>query len=97
MISGAPECVLIPDNRGLHLISTHGYPKFYLFARINHGIGELLVRYSEGVTQIRKEWKSRPGGADGGIEAPGKSDSHDQSPHESDRRTDQFDDLDVDL
>lgn len=75
----------------------HGYPKLYFFAVTKHGIGELLTRYGEGATLIRKEWKPRPGGADDKKEPSDNDDSDDEGPHESDHGTDKLDEPDADL
>ncbi|KAJ7780246.1 hypothetical protein DFH07DRAFT_910630, partial [Mycena maculata] len=48
-----------PKTRRLHLIQGHGYPKEYLFAVTNKGIGGLLKRWGEGASLIRGQWKTR--------------------------------------
>ena len=75
----------------------HGYPKLYFFAVTKHGIGELLSRYGEGATLIRKEWKPRPGNVDDAkVRAPNEDDSDDEDSHQSDHDTDKSEDVDAD-
>ncbi|KAG8742854.1 hypothetical protein FRC10_000833 [Ceratobasidium sp. 414] len=63
-LESCPRKFRTPKGRRLHLISVHGYPKLYFFAVTKHGIGQLLERYGEGATLIRKEWKPRAQGSD---------------------------------
>ncbi|KAG8722144.1 hypothetical protein FRC08_006593 [Ceratobasidium sp. 394] len=62
-LESCPRKFRTPKGRRLHLISAHGYPKLYFFAVTKHGIGQLLARYGEGATLIRKEWRPRAEGS----------------------------------
>lgn len=74
----------------------HGYPKLYFFAVTKHGIGELLARYGEGATLIRKEWKPRPGSiGDTKARASNDDDSDDSDLHDSEHGTDKLEDADA--
>ncbi|KAF5316232.1 hypothetical protein D9619_006251 [Psilocybe cf. subviscida] len=58
----APTCgryFMTPKARRLHLIQAHAYPKQYFFAVTNKGIGQLLKKWGEGASMVRKEWKPR--------------------------------------
>ena len=50
-----------PKGRRLHLIDKHKYPPNFYFAVTNYGIGRSLVRWGEGASLLRKEWKPRVG------------------------------------
>ncbi|KAF8600507.1 hypothetical protein BDV93DRAFT_525387 [Ceratobasidium sp. AG-I] len=94
-LESCPRKFRTPKGRRLHLISMHGYPKLYFFAVTKHGIGELLARYGEGATLIRKEWKPRPGNVDDArARASNDDDSDDGDLHGSDHRSDKLEDAD---
>jgi len=50
-----------PKGRRLHLIDKHKYPPNFYFAVTNYGIGRSLLRWGEGASLLRKEWKPRVG------------------------------------
>ncbi|KAG9013172.1 hypothetical protein FRB90_006165 [Tulasnella sp. 427] len=50
-----------PKGRRLHLIDIHKYPKEYYFSITAKGVGEILHRWGQGASLLRKEWKPRPG------------------------------------
>ncbi|KAG8700176.1 hypothetical protein FRC09_006127 [Ceratobasidium sp. 395] len=77
-LESCPKKFRTPKGRRLHLISVHSYPKLYFFAVTKHGIGQLLARYGEGASLIRKEWKLR---AEGSKDAKGDSDDSDGDIH----------------
>ncbi|QRW02662.1 C2H2 zinc finger [Ceratobasidium sp. AG-Ba] len=82
-LESCPRKFRTPKGRRLHLISVHGYPKLYFFAVTKHGIGQLLARYGEGATLIRKEWKPRAGGS-GDVKRESDDDSEDDASQQSD-------------
>ncbi|KAG8881961.1 hypothetical protein FRB98_004039 [Tulasnella sp. 332] len=60
-----------PKGRRLHLIDVHGYPKEYYFSITAKGVGDILNKWGQGASLLRKEWKSRepaksPSGSQGG-------------------------------
>ena len=50
---------MTPKGRRLHLIDKHKYPPNFYFAVTNYGIGRLLMKWGEGVSLLRNEWKPR--------------------------------------
>jgi hypothetical protein len=50
---------MTPKGRRLHLIDKHKYPANFFFSVTNYGIGQLLIRWGEGVSLLRNEWKPR--------------------------------------
>jgi hypothetical protein len=50
---------MTPKGRRLHLIDKHKYPPNYFFSVTNYGIGRLLLKWGEGASLLRNEWKPR--------------------------------------
>ncbi|KAG9003588.1 hypothetical protein FRB93_011006 [Tulasnella sp. JGI-2019a] len=48
-----------PKGRRLHLIDVHGYPKEYYFSVTTNGVGDILNKWGQGASLLRKEWKPR--------------------------------------
>ena len=48
-----------PKGRRLHLIDAHGYPKEFYFSVTSHGVGDLLGKWGQAASLLRKEWKPR--------------------------------------
>lgn len=78
-----------PKGRRLHLIDVHKYPKEYYFSVTAKGVGDILHRWGQGASLLRKEWKSRTDQADSkegeapmDVE-PGRSASPESSPASS--------------
>ncbi|KAG8905185.1 hypothetical protein FRB99_000550 [Tulasnella sp. 403] len=54
-----PSKFTTPKGRRLHLIDTHKYPKEYFFSVTTKGVGDLLSRWGQGASLLRKKWKPR--------------------------------------
>jgi len=48
-----------PKGRRLHLIDAHKYPKEYYFSVTTKGVGDILNKWGQGASLLRKEWKTR--------------------------------------
>jgi len=62
---------MTPKGRRLHLIDKHKYPPNYYFSVTNHGIGRLLLKWGEGASLLRNQWKPRKLDTDNGPEKDG--------------------------
>ncbi|KAG8957961.1 hypothetical protein FRC00_003253 [Tulasnella sp. 408] len=60
-VSGCDTKFSTPKGRRLHLIDAHKYPKEYYFSVTAKGVGDILHRWGQGASLLRKEWKPRPG------------------------------------
>ncbi|KAG8958960.1 hypothetical protein FRC00_002097 [Tulasnella sp. 408] len=60
-VSGCDHKFSSPKGRRLHLIDLHKYPKEYYFSVTAKGVGDILHRWGQGASLLRKEWKPRPG------------------------------------